>query len=231
MSLPNNNDLLHRLEFAERKQPQWQKLIKQDSADDDPFIWTIRDILTLLLIFFIVMYTNASSHTKAVPLAPPAAGQDVKAQDASYMRLKHEVDRFMAQSSDQGFSLRWDKTSPVFVLGERITFEEGQADLLESFQPTLKHIAVFISTTPGYRILVSGHTDNAPIHNATYPSNWELSAARAARVARFLCENGVNPTLVAIHGYAEYNPLYENSTPELRQANRRVEITLASQGE
>ena len=127
----------------------------------------------------------------------------------------------------------WAITCPVsialiafFVLGERITFNVGEPELLRDFQPTLRRVAGFIASKEGYQIVVSGHTDNTPINTARFPSNWELSAARAVNVARFLIDNGVDPRQLSIQGFSEYRPLYENSSLENKQANRRVEITL-----
>lgn len=225
MSHSGNDELLRRMEISERKRSHWQRLLSQGSTEEDPFVWTIADIITLLLIFFILLYANAGSQAKPLPDTPAHAAQPAAMADP-HPRLKQEVERFMEQSAGEGFSVRWDRSQPVFVLGENITFPEGQADLREGFQPSLQRIAAFITAHQGYQILVSGHTDNAPIKTGTYPSNWELSAARAACVARFLCDAGLDPRQVTIHGYAEYRPLYENSTPENRQANRRVEIKL-----
>jgi len=74
--------------------------------------------------------------------------------------------------------------------------------------------------------VVSGHTDNTPIHTEKFPSNMELSAARAINVATALIDNGVSRKRVSIQGFSEYRPLFDNMTPEHRQANRRVEISL-----
>jgi chemotaxis protein MotB len=74
--------------------------------------------------------------------------------------------------------------------------------------------------------VVSGHTDNTPINTEQYPSNLELSSARAINVAKFLIDNGVSPHRVSIQGFSEYRPLFENTSHKNRQANRRVEIAL-----
>jgi len=209
------------------RRPVWQQISQPVSAtDDDPFLWSIADVITLLLIFFILLYVNANTHSRTVePKSMNVAGV-AAAMQTDDEHLREEVTRFMSQRTDQGFSVRWDQTRPVFVLSERITFELGQAELLEDFQPTLQRIAGFIASQSGYQILVSGHSDDTPIKTASFPSNWELSSARAAAVVRFLCENGVDPRQVSIRGYGEYSPLYANSSTENRQANRRVEITL-----
>ena len=114
----------------------------------------------------------------------------------------------------------------MFRLGERISFNEGQADLLEESNPVLKRIAKLINNRKEELVVVSGHTDDRPIHNNRFPSNWELSSARSVAVAKRLIEWGVDPHRVSTESYAEYRPLYENTSEENRQANRRVEISL-----
>lgn len=215
-----------------RARPLWQQVSSSGSvADDDPFLWSIADVITLLLIFFILLYVNSNMHARPTAAKSTVVTGVSTAAQAADEHLKDEVTRFMNQRTDQGFTVRWDQTRPVFVLSERITFAQGQAELLEDFQPTLQRIAGFIASQSGYRILVSGHSDDTPIKTAAFPSNWELSAARAAAVVRFLSENGVDPRQVSIRGYGEYSPLYANSSSENRQANRRVEITLTREAD
>ncbi|MEN6472964.1 MAG: OmpA family protein [Syntrophaceae bacterium] len=210
-----------------RVRPLWQQVSSLAGGEDDPFLWSIADVITLLLIFFILLYANSNMHDRPVASKSANVTAAPAAVQAADEHLKDEVTRFMSQRTDQGFTVRWDQTRPVFILSERITFAQGQAELLKDFQPTLQRIAAFIASQSGYQILVSGHSDDTPINTPAFPSNWELSAARAAAVVRFLCENGVDPRQVSIRGYGEYRPLYANTSSENRQANRRVEITLA----
>jgi chemotaxis protein MotB len=78
---------------------------------------------------------------------------------------------------------------------------------------------------------VAGHTDNTPIKTPQFPSNWELSTARAVNVAKYLIASGVTPERVSVQGYASYRPLRANTSSQNRQANRRVEITLSKDHE
>jgi len=81
----------------------------------------------------------------------------------------------------------------------------------------------------GLDMRVEGHSDNVPIHNATFASNWELSTARAMAVAMMLIdEAGFDPRRMSIAGYAEYHPVASNDTPEGRKANRRVDIVIVA---
>ena len=130
--------------------------------------------------------------------------------------------------SDQGksFAVQWDTQRLRIVLGEKITFSPGKAELLEAFHPFLKKVAAFVSSQQNLEIMVSGHTDDTPIHTAKYPSNWELSVIRAVNVTHFLAENGVDPARLTVEGYSEYRPVKKNTTADNKKANRRVEISL-----
>ncbi|MFO7985556.1 MAG: OmpA family protein [Desulfatiglandaceae bacterium] len=143
--------------------------------------------------------------------------------------LKQAALSAIHEADDPSCSVRWNQNRLVFVLGERLTFPVGQANLLHNFRPTLRQIADLIASKTDYRIMVSGHTDDTPIATSEFPSNWELSAARAITVAKSIIESGVDPHRISIQGYGEYHPLHPNSSPENRQANRRVEIALFKQ--
>jgi chemotaxis protein MotB len=260
-------ELRRRLEFSERKRTFLRKTLRRRTVEEDTFLWSMADLMTLLLIFFILLYTqtmNKSAKTQdhasrdqlMLQIENPSSWPDlttakgsfsppvVKApQSMSHIEheglktrtrgkektvedLKREVLSTLEEGERGDFSVRYDQSRLVLVLGERITFRVGEAQLLADFQPALSRIADFIAQKEGYEVVVLGHTDDTPIHNSRFPSNWELSAARAVDVAKFLIENGVRPERVSIRGYSEYRPLHENTTPENRQANRRVEIML-----
>jgi len=251
----DNKELRQRLELSERRRSRLQKMVRQRTLEEDTFLWSMADLMTLLLIFFILFYSNAvgttaetrhDSHEGHPPAQVEQASPEtvegkkeesetvetamedpvVESRDEAVEALKREVFSTLEEGEDRDFSVRWDQSRLVLVLGERITFRVGEAELLVDFRPALSRIAQFIAHKEGYDVVVLGHTDNTPIHNARFPSNWELSAARAVDVAKFLLENGVRPERVTIQGYSEYRPLYANTTPENRQANRRVEIML-----
>jgi chemotaxis protein MotB len=263
----DRQELRQRLEFSERKRTFLQKTLKKRTMEEDTFLWSMADLMTLLLIFFILLYSQTMSGsaetqdhapqnqlllqieqpsfwrdlTKVRRSSLPQAAKTPQAvsgiehkelntrergKEKTVEDLKREVLGSLEEVEQGDFSVRWDQSRLVLVLGERITFRVGEAELLVNFQPALSRIAEFIAHKEGYEVVVLGHTDNTPIHNSRFPSNWELSAARAVDVAKFLIENGVRPERVSIQGYSEYRPLRENTTPETRQANRRVEIML-----
>ncbi len=109
-----------------------------------------------------------------------------------------------------------------------LLFSSGEADLSKKAFPVLKKIAEVIRLLPNM-INVEGHTDNIPIDNVDFPSNWDLSAARATSVVRQLINNNIKPERLAVVGYGEFHPIADNNTEEGRFKNRRVLLVLMSQ--
>lgn len=106
-----------------------------------------------------------------------------------------------------------------------ILFASGVALLSESAQPVIRLLGETLSGFPN-DIRVEGHTDNVPIRNALFRSNWELSAARAANVVHLLTGSGVDPRRLSVHAFGEFRPVLPNVTPDGRNANRRVVLTV-----
>lgn len=108
-----------------------------------------------------------------------------------------------------------------------ILFPSGSATLSPSAVPVIDRLAQILKPFPN-PIHVEGHTDNRPIKTVAFPSNWELSAARAASVVRRFVNAGVAPTRLSAIGYGEFAPVQSNATPQGRNANRRVVIVILS---
>lgn len=108
-------------------------------------------------------------------------------------------------------------------LNESILFETGRADLKGTGLAVVRKMAPALNV-PDIEISIEGHTDSRPIVSALYPSNWELSAARAAAVARTLIDGGIAPGRIGIAGRAATVPIGDNRTSSGRQKNRRVAI-------
>lgn len=113
-------------------------------------------------------------------------------------------------------------------MAEKVLFPSGSATVSKQGKETLWKIADAFKDVKGRMIRVEGHTDNVPIRTERFPSNWELSSARAIAVVRILQEKGVEPTLLGAAGYASYQPVAANDTAEGRAQNRRIEISLAA---
>jgi chemotaxis protein MotB len=260
MSEYSQHVLESRLELSERKRMRLQKMLSQKTAEKDTPVWSMVDLMTLLLVFCLFFYASSITDSAADSQHPPQnmAGQLTQAMlsqptreavtnhpesiqtrlnpstsrekndmlEHTIAQLRSDVMATMDDSQKDVFLISNDQRRLVFTLGERITFNLGEATLLEAYHSIFIRIAGFIASKPQYQVVVSGHTDNRPIQTQKYPSNLELSASRAINVARFLMENGVAPQRVSIQGFSEYRPLVENTTPQNRQKNRRVEITL-----
>ncbi len=108
-----------------------------------------------------------------------------------------------------------------------ILFPSGSATLSPSAVPVIERLAQILKPFPN-PIRVEGHTDNRPIDTVAFPSNWELSAARAASVVRKFVNGGIAPTRLSAIGYGEFEPVQSNATPQGRNANRRVVIVILS---
>ncbi len=110
-------------------------------------------------------------------------------------------------------------------MNTNILFSSADSELNEQALPALKLLAGVLKTLPN-SIDVEGHTDNVPINNDQFPSNWELSAARAASVVHLFTRYGVDPKRLSSIGYAEFRPISSNQTDEGRLKNRRVKVVI-----
>ena len=114
----------------------------------------------------------------------------------------------------------------LIALPNDVLFDSGKTDVKKDGQAALAKVAQVLASIPDRKFLVAGNTDNVPIHSSRFPSNWELSTARAVAVTKFLIANGMRPEVLAAAGYGEFDPVAPNDTPEHRAQNRRIEIVL-----
>ena len=116
---------------------------------------------------------------------------------------------------------------------DRILFDSGEAEIKPQGTQVLRQLAEVLKQYPSRQVHVIGHTDNVPIRASSrnrFPSNWELSTARATAAVRFLCEQaGIDPRRLGSVGYGEFHPVAENATPEGRAQNRRIAIVILSE--
>jgi chemotaxis protein MotB len=119
-----------------------------------------------------------------------------------------------------------DRGIVVTVLADKYTFDSGSAELKPAFRPVLDVISQEIEDIPNI-IRVEGHTDDLPISNDRFPSNWQLSATRAANVLCYLVSTkGISPDRVNCVGYADRRPILPNTSDSNRAKNRRIEIVI-----
>jgi chemotaxis protein MotB len=114
----------------------------------------------------------------------------------------------------------------VLALPTDILFDSGSAKLSKAGKQALQQVAAVLKDMRGRRFQVEGHTDNVPIRTAQYPSNWELSAARALGVIKAMTEAGMTGEALSAAGYGEHHPTAKNDGDAGRAENRRIEIVV-----
>lgn len=149
-----------------------------------------------------------------------------KQSQAQYDTLVSDLNQELQKGQLQ---VRRYKDMLTVDVAEQLFFDSGRATLKETGKEVLKKVADAMKSYGDKAIRVVGHTDNVPITGGlqkVFPSNWELSAARATTVVRFLQDAGIEPERLMATGRAEYAPVASNDSAEGRQKNRRIEITL-----
>jgi chemotaxis protein MotB len=151
-------------------------------------------------------------------LAPAKVSDDLN-------HIRRELQQTLSnQVAQHTVSIQMGRDGLVISLREAGFFSSGSATPRPDTLPTLRQIAASLGRTP-YDLRIEGHTDNVPIHTAEFDSNWELSSARATRIARiFLYLKAMPPDRLSAAGYAEFHPVASNETEDGRAKNRRVDL-------
>ncbi len=144
--------------------------------------------------------------------------------------LKQELNEIInINELENSVSIENNERGVTIRILDDILFTSGKAELKSKAQEVLKLIAGIIKKLPN-DVRVEGHTDNIAINSTKYPSNWHLSIARALNTAYYLIQaEQIDPDKVSVVGYSEYNPIADNSTPEGRAKNRRVDIIVINE--
>ncbi|MFT3923109.1 MAG: OmpA family protein [Myxococcales bacterium] len=149
-----------------------------------------------------------------------------KQAQARLKTFQDMVDKFKAMIDSGKLRVRVVRGRMVVELAENILFDSGKDELKKEGQEALTQVASVLSSIANRDFQIAGHTDNIPIKSAKFPSNWELSTARAVEVTRFLADKGVDPSRLSAAGYADTQPVASNSDSDGRRQNRRIEIVL-----
>lgn len=152
--------------------------------------------------------------------------QEVQAASNTYQELLQEMKAEIAQGEITITELKGKLTMDVV---DKILFASGEAGVKKEGLAVLKRVVDILKTVDDKNIRIEGHTDNVPITSRlarVYPTNWELAAARAINVARYLQEQGIDPVILSATAFGEYQPVADNATPEGRAKNRRIAIIL-----
>jgi chemotaxis protein MotB len=227
----------------------------EEHQDHERWAIPYGDLVTLLLAFFVVMYAissvnegkyrvlsdslNAAFRGAPTTIAPIQVGQPAATTIAAPMvQLPAEVKamalRQLARATEDAMGplimqglVDVSEEGGIYEISIRsdILFTSGSAALAAEAQPVIRLLGGVLRGFP-VDIKVEGHTDDVPIAGGAYPSNWELSAARAASVVHLLTQNGVDPARLAVLAYGEFHPVAPNATPDGRNANRRVVLSI-----
>lgn len=161
-----------------------------------------------------------------------------EARSASRARVREELgaaaDAVLKDIQAGKASVEQDGESFSVAFSDALLFEEGKAAVTEAGAARLTRLAAALKALPGKRVRVEGHSDNAPFKKGLlggYEGHWELSAARAAAVARWLHQHGaLDPAAIEAAGFGEFRPVKSNATAEGRAANRRLVLRVSPQG-
>lgn len=147
-------------------------------------------------------------------------------------RQADQIEKQLRVEIENGeITLKRYKTKTIINIDNSILFDSGQAMLKKKVRKSLAKIARAINKYPENNIQIEGHTDNVPIHTEQFPSNWELSSARALAVLRFFADKtDMDPRKLSAVGYGEYHPLAPNDTKKNKRMNRRVDIVILPGG-
>ena len=214
----------------------------------DGWVMTYGDMMSLLLTFFVLIvsfssmqetkFEQAANSLKDAfgvlatpesvikfndPLVPNHSPTD---EESDVLYEVRNVEKFIVEAGvDDQISVEMKPDGVLIRMNAPFLFASGTADLSEQPKGVLDVMSRFFSKFP-YEIEIDGHSDDIPINSPRYPSNWELSAARAVSVARYFQSTGMSPERIAATGYGEFHPIADNATPAGREKNRRVEIFL-----
>ena len=226
------------------------------------WLTTFNDLVTLLMVFFVLLFTMSSVDAKKMQdfqyalqsgLGILEAGRRVNiriktsqpVEDMSHVNTQPEgvkttkndrltgwLDDALIKSLEADFNIQITQTEQGVRLSfaDQILFDFGKADINPAGHALLNQVAGAIQKMPN-AVRVEGHTDNIPIKTARFPSNWELSVARAVNVVKyFVAVGNIDPRRLSAVGYGESRPLVDNDTAAKRMKNRRVEILLLTEG-
>lgn len=189
------------------------------------------DMVTQILIFFVLLFSLSdinimkfSSYFTKMKKPPVLLDEEqlrrVMVDLAGYARQKGLEDAIRMEIVERGLTIN---------MTEKLMFNSGSAEILPEALPVLNEIVAQLKTIPN-DISIEGHTDNIPISNERFGSNWELSTARSTNIVKYFVEQqGIAPSRVSASGYGEFRPVADNSTPDGRAANRRVVLIVQRQ--
>jgi chemotaxis protein MotB len=252
---------------------------KEKKDNSERWLLTYSDLITLLMIFFVVMYASSSIDAKKYEeiqnsfhdtfggktvsegageildgqgsildsgngVLDDASGNDAEptteaptnagSEDSQNLFNGNQLQQVESDISDiinnsdmkDKVSLSVEDRGLVISFSDNVFFASGQADINSAMMADFDKIANILNQFSNH-ISIEGHTDNVPIHNSQFSSNWQLSSIRAANVVQYLVTNdNIQPARLSAVGYGEYYPIASNDTEEGRYKNRRVNLVI-----
>ncbi|OAB43611.1 flagellar motor protein MotB [Paenibacillus glacialis] len=152
----------------------------------------------------------------------------IKQEQIDLEKLKKQMDQYIQKSGlTNQLDTKLNQSQLMITISDTALFASGKANVKPESKQLAAAISEMLQQFPDYEVVVSGHTDNIPIYNIDYESNWDLSSARALQFLKILLLNtNLDPKKFTPVGYGEYHPIAENSTAVNRAKNRRVEVSL-----
>ena len=218
------------------------------------WLTTFNDLMTLLMVFFVLLFTMGSVDTKklndfqgslqsglgileagnmaSVKVATQEPKKTKEIRDGEKEGATDAVDKYMkGLDSEKGIDAVGTREGIVITLKDTILFRSGRADINPAAFSVLNRIISVISRDSN-PVRIKGHTDNDPIRGGRFPSNWELSTARAVNILKYFADTGkISPERLSAAGYGEIRPIVPNNTPQHKSRNRRVEIIIMMEEE
>lgn len=206
---------------------------KQEYEED--WMTTFADMVTLLLTFFIMLVSISKVDVVLFEQVKAGVAKGIGNRDTvrPIQLLKIDVqDAVQAMKLEDVVAVGTDDQGLTIEFASSAFYEPGSAEIREEAIPALQRIAATIGAEryTGFQVEAQGHTDDTPIATSLFPSNWELSAARATRVVRFFADTGIAPERMEAVGYADTRPkvpnrdAYGEPLPANQEVNRRVVV-------
>jgi len=174
--------------------------------------------------------SEKDSNNEQEPITREQLNEIIAKSEEDLSQLKKELDEYIAAnglSSQLETSLNMSQL--IITIRDHALFDSAEATVNKDGQQLAVYIAHMLENYPDYNVIVSGHTDNAPINNRQFSSNWDLSVMRAVRFMDIMLKNSdADPARFSAIGYGEHHPVADNSTPEGKAKNRRVELSIIS---
>ena len=229
-------------EFGENKKQAAPKKEDVEEVEEGAPAWmaTFSDMVTLMLVFFILMYAIASKNVQTFKSA--IIGAEAKSigvlEALNAVEVEESLKKLKPEQSDDILSGMSDAAEDTDMTVETSAskivvrvpgaslFKPGQADLQLKARSLLDAVIKEVNKHPEYKVHIQGHTDDEPISTEKFPTNWELSSSRATAVLRYFVDKGAEPERMTATGYADTFPLGRNDTAPGRAKNRRVEFVL-----